>query len=344
MYNPDYHSYLDKIRNPRFQREAFEDQHGFESGTGERKPAVRRSKPSLLNIIENLLDSDREFITPRKYTPELIKEMISAYDGEIRFADEQVERVFHLLKTKGVYDDTVIIVMGDHGEILHEKKGYFGHHRHLYQGSLKIPLIMKFPGISPGRVDKPITNVDILPTLLDALGIENKMKMEGISYWPLMKNGSSIIIPEYQIFATYSGFQRQPGQKANKAVSALRKIKRVIRIRYFKIRRRIFHNRRWIMEAHFHKFAIVEGDWKLIRIKTSPNRKDVIYELYNLKDDPGENHDLSSEQKDVVKELKKTLNKYIKQKRKPIIPEQLRERTEEDKKEEIRTLKSLGYM
>ena len=52
----------------------------------------------------------------------------------------------------------------------------------------------------------------------------------------------------------------------------------------------------------------------------------------------------SSEEEEVVSELKLLLNKYIKQKRKPIIPEQLQEKSDEEKKEEIKNLKSLGYM
>ncbi|UCB45517.1 MAG: sulfatase [Spirochaetota bacterium] len=343
MYNTEYHAYLEKIRNPRFQREAFADQIDPAVST-EGLPAVRRSKPGLITFFERLMQVDKEFLTPRKYTPELVEEMISAYDGEIQFADEQVGRVLDLLAEKEIYDDTIIIVMGDHGEILFEKKKYFGHHRHLYQGSLMIPLIMKFPGIDKKRVDKPITNVDILPTLLSALDIENRMEMDGISYWSLIKKNSNIRVPEYQIFATYSGFPRQPRQEKKKANAVISKVMRTIRVFYFKIKRRVVGKRIWRMETRFHKFAIIEGDWKLIRIKTSPRRKDIEYELYNIRNDPEEKLDLSDKEEEVFKKLSTILKKHIRQKRKPIIPEQLQERTEEEKREEIRTLKSLGYM
>ncbi len=76
----------------------------------------------------------------------------------------------------------------------------------------------------------------------------------------------------------------------------------------------------------------------------SSKKKDIEYELYNISNDPGELHDLSSEEEDIVSELKLLLKKYIKQKRKPIIPEQLLEKSEDEKKEELKSLKSLGYM
>ncbi len=90
--------------------------------------------------------------------------------------------------------------------------------------------------------------------------------------------------------------------------------------------------------------TIRKGDWKLIRSRMSLKKKDIEYELYDIRNDPGELNDLYFEEGEVVSELKLLLKKYIKQKRKPIIPEQLLEKTKEERKEEIKSLKSLGYM
>ena len=345
VYNEDYPAYLEKIRNPAFRREAFADQH--EPVGGEQKKPVRK-KPGLIEFFDRIAGLDREFLTPRRFTPDLVGQMRSAYDSEILFSDEQVGRILNLLKEKGVYDKTVIVVVGDHGEILHEKKEYFGHHRHLYEGSLIVPLIMKFPGIEQKRVNEPVTTVDILPTLLDAVGLENREKMDGVSYWPLLRSGADVEVPDHRIFATHCGIQRPRPEEKKIKYPALRKgarkIKAKIMIFSFKVKRKLIWKRRWDMDMHFHKFAIVRGDWKLIRIRTSFKKRDVEYELYNLADDPEENNNLSRQEEDVVKKLGSLLKKYIGQRRKPIVPEQLLERTEEQKKQDIKTLKSLGYM
>ncbi len=352
IYNPDYQAYLNSIRNPDFEREAFAD-HPDPVNPGGNKPADRPQK-SLSRLFENLLGIESEYKLPGRYTPELVNQMIAAYDAEILFMDEQVERIFRFLIENGIYENTIIIIAGDHGEILYENKNYFGHHKYLYNGSLNIPLIMKFPDVAPKTVEETITNVDILPTLLDSLEITNKMEMDGISFFPLISENIRISTPDHRIYVTHSGKLRAPTKSGKKPVPAIArkirrnvntvKIKRKIITAVLRVYRRFYGKRRWQIDRHFTRFAVVKGDWKLIKSRMSSKKKDIEYELYNISNDPGELHDLSSEEEDIVSELKLLLKKYIKQKRKPIIPEQLLEKSEDEKKEELKSLKSLGYM
>ena len=97
---------------------------------------------------------------------------IALYDGEIRFTDLHIGRVLQALKDAGIWDNTIVIVTSDHGDGFGEhglpqsqRHGY-----HLYRNETKVPLIVHLPGVQPRVVDEPVGHIDILPTLINALG------------------------------------------------------------------------------------------------------------------------------------------------------------------------------
>ncbi|KAB2947011.1 MAG: sulfatase [Phycisphaerae bacterium] len=92
------------------------------------------------------------------------KESINLYDGEVRWTDENIGKLFAKLKEKGVWDKTIIVITGDHGEGLgqHNLTG----HGNIWHEQLHVPLMMRIPGQAPRKVATPITSPDILPTLL----------------------------------------------------------------------------------------------------------------------------------------------------------------------------------
>ncbi len=95
------------------------------------------------------------------------------YDAEIAFMDAQIKRVINKLIEAGIYDNTLIIAVGDHGEGLgdHEERT---HATFIYESTQHVPLIMRIPGVKdPGRRIKTVASqMDIMPTVLDYLGIE----------------------------------------------------------------------------------------------------------------------------------------------------------------------------
>ncbi|HPQ40193.1 MAG TPA: sulfatase-like hydrolase/transferase [bacterium] len=93
------------------------------------------------------------------------------YDGEIAYTDDWIGYVIDSLKIEGFYDNTLIIVVGDHGESL----GEYGENTHgmfIYQPTIRIPLIMHCPAVLPRgiRIPDPVCSVDLYPTLMDILG------------------------------------------------------------------------------------------------------------------------------------------------------------------------------
>jgi len=113
--------------------------------------------------------------------------LVDLYDGGIRYADDAVGSLLMELSKAGVYDDTLIIITADHGEEFHEH-GNLCHRPKLYDELIRVPLIIKCPGMDEGVViDHQVQHLDIVPTILDILGIEKPINFQGTSFKALMQ-------------------------------------------------------------------------------------------------------------------------------------------------------------
>jgi arylsulfatase A-like enzyme len=93
------------------------------------------------------------------------------YDGEVAYSDALVGRVLAALDRLGRRDDTLVVVTSDHGEGLGEH-GENAHGFFVYQSTLRVPLLLRGPGIPPGaRPSVTARSVDLLPTVLELLGV-----------------------------------------------------------------------------------------------------------------------------------------------------------------------------
>lgn len=111
------------------------------------------------------------------------------YDGEVAFCDEQVGRVVTALRETGALDNTLVIVTSDHGEALGEHgedvHGYF-----VYEATLRVPLIVRGPGVSPGgRLESVARTIDLFPTVLDLMGVNANQASSGRSLGPALRGG-----------------------------------------------------------------------------------------------------------------------------------------------------------
>jgi choline-sulfatase len=102
------------------------------------------------------------------------------YDGEIASVDAQVGRVLAALDRLELRSHTLIVIAGDHGESLGEHHEGT-HSRLLYEGAVRVPLIMACPGVlAPQRWNRSVvTTADILPTVLHLLGVEGEVGLDG---------------------------------------------------------------------------------------------------------------------------------------------------------------------
>ena len=97
------------------------------------------------------------------------------YVNEIEFADHYLGTVLHQLDTLGLTNRTLTVFTSDHGESLGEQ-GYTGHREEVYERILRVPLIVRMPGVVPAgkRLQTPAQLVDVTPTILPRLGISLK--------------------------------------------------------------------------------------------------------------------------------------------------------------------------
>jgi arylsulfatase A-like enzyme/Tfp pilus assembly protein PilF len=103
------------------------------------------------------------------------------YDGEIAFADEQVGRLLRFLKEKGIYKNTLVVLCGDHGESLGEH-GEKTHGFFIYNATMHVPLIIRLPGNAQSQVvSDPVSLVDLMPTVLETLGVQIPSQVQGHS-------------------------------------------------------------------------------------------------------------------------------------------------------------------
>ncbi len=98
-----------------------------------------------------------------------LKKVIDGYDTGIRYADHHVGIIVNTLKNKGVLDDTVIIISSDHGENFGEQ-GIYAEHSLANNATTRIPLIIRWPGITKKNVNNGLHyNLDLLPTLYELI-------------------------------------------------------------------------------------------------------------------------------------------------------------------------------
>ena len=101
------------------------------------------------------------------------------YAGGIAYIDSWIGRVVGRLRELGQYDNTLLIIVGDHGESLGEH-GERTHAYFVYQSTLRVPLVIRAPGLAAGHeVQETVNLVDIMPTALSLLGLVQPQRVEG---------------------------------------------------------------------------------------------------------------------------------------------------------------------
>ena len=156
-------------------------------------------KPFLMWV--HLYDAHHPYNPPPPY---LQKYRSRPYDGGIAFVDAQVQRIVTYLKLKGIFDRTLIVVVGDHGEGLGEH-GEKTHGFFIYDSTLHVPLIFKPPAGMAHRqpvVDEPANLADLLPTILEFTGANRPKELQGRSLVPAME-GKAAVTPVENYAETY---------------------------------------------------------------------------------------------------------------------------------------------
>ncbi|HNX22871.1 MAG TPA: sulfatase-like hydrolase/transferase [Spirochaetota bacterium] len=234
------------------------------------------------------------------------------YDGGIKAFDKAVGEVTDYLEQKDLLKNTIIIVISDHGENLYEGDLGMGHGEHFRgQYSTRIPFIISNENLVKKnlRIPAVVRQVDIAPTILDMLKIENTAKMDGVSLLPLIEGKSS----DLKLYAFgETGIWFDNNQKSGLFFQNQRIIYPDITglsTVDFNFNNQIVLNDEYrdLINLAKHRY-IYDGKYKLIYI---PLKDKVTYELYNTEEDPEETVNIIAKDKANFNRLKNELFKWF---------------------------------
>jgi arylsulfatase A-like enzyme len=220
------------------------------------------AKDTML-LIRDALASESQFgPTPalKASVEHRLEEARALYRGEVSATDSAFGHLVEALKRQGLYDNTVIVVVSDHGEQFLEH-GLMNHMNSLYQELVHIPLIIKFANQrhSGSIENSPWQQIDIAPTLLATAGVAIPSSLEGVTWRSQFSNQEK---PRPAFFSLNVGDQSERYGQG----SELRR-----------------------SDAD----GVRLGRWVLIQTQSTVARRTQPWELYDLATDPGEQHNLA---------------------------------------------------
>jgi hypothetical protein len=136
-------------------------------------------------------DPDRPGALLRTIAARDLEHAFALYEGEVAWVDEHVGRILRALEASGAASRTLVVVTSDHGEEFFEHAG-LGHRRTLYEEVVRTPLLLRLPGVLPaGKVVRgAVSGADLLPTILELLGLPAEPTAGAASFLPLIAGGT----------------------------------------------------------------------------------------------------------------------------------------------------------
>lgn len=238
-------------------------------------PQPYRSKFSSIKnpggLINSYWDEDHIYILS---SPEQLQEEIDAYDGAIAYVDDKISQFIEGLQKRGLTENTVVIILSDHGESFGEH-GLLHHHNSLYRDTVHVPLIFWGPGYFPSglRISQPVSIASIPSTLIN-----------------LIKDGEQKVFPEPALASLW--------EKTTVNTEWPLLIAEVTQAD-------------WVPDQHLPKYgdmeSIITSEWHYIEHETLGE------ELYDWVDDPAELNNLANQDgmDDVVTQFRNYLDKLI---------------------------------
>lgn len=118
------------------------------------------------------------------------------YNGEVAYVDFVLGKLLNYMKEKNLFDNTLVVFTGDHGESLGQH-GEMTHGFFAYNTTIWIPLVISIPGVRKAQVEQYVSHIDIFPTVCDILDIEKPSFLQGVSLLPAIKGKKLPKMPIY---------------------------------------------------------------------------------------------------------------------------------------------------
>jgi arylsulfatase A-like enzyme len=220
-------------------------------------------------------DSLRKGVHPERF----LRQAVERYDAEIAYNDSSLEQLAGKLKDLGILDNTLVIVLSDHGEEFWDH-GWTGHGHSLYQELTRVPWLMWSPKLltSPKRIGEPAQLMDLVPTLLDLLKIQPSGIVQGQSLVPLLRGEK---------------FERKPPVMTSRLAHPNAK------------------PGGFVPENGTNAFALITREWKLIWRDHAQRAGLPEIELYDRRTDRAETRDVAAQHPKVVQRLRAEMDQWI---------------------------------
>ncbi len=249
-------------------------------------------------------DYDGEIVNPTyarwQDDPDLTAELVSkghaTYCGEVTMVDTWIGYLLAKIENMGLSENTGIIFTSDHGMYFGEHGGMFGkmHQRApspeaagtawgyspLYEELVRLPLLVRVPGIQPGHYGGLTSVVDLMPTVLDVLGVEQPGFVEGESLVPQMREPT---LPGRESVVSTVPFAN-PGDRVRSVDDVSREL------------------------IDWPVTTVTTQEWSLLH-SVEPGRS----ELFRLTDDPSQKHDVIDRHTEIARELHGILIEFMRQ-------------------------------
>ncbi len=246
------------------------------------------------------------FVPPYMQNTDRIREDLADFQAEIKFFDECVGEILKTLEHSSIAAETLVIMTSDHGI------PYPGAKCTVRKAGMEVPFIIYQPGtvFEGGKVFNDLmSNIDVLPTLLDFLGVEIPENVQGLSFRSLIE-GQTQKGPRQQVFGQYTSDMKRDN------LSRCILTERYHLIRYFDQGRSVAYP----VDVDTKEFA---GHRQRCRTRGGARP---FWQLFDLKDDPYELHDIGTEpaNKQIVIDLSRRLLAWMKQVDDPLLEGPLR--------------------
>lgn len=244
------------------------------------------------------------------YSESQMASVLALYDATVSHCDRLTGLILDALERRGELDKTLVMVTADHGDLHGEHDIYFNHAANLYEPTVRVPLIVRLPRSQHAglRIADVTRNIDLLPSLAESAGVTVPDTVDGQSLWPVIDG----IAPPRDAFAESGVFRSS--------------------------RVGLTHYRQYLPGTEGKWRMLRRGPYKLIAIPGEGTGRGFAYELYDLRADPAETHNLSESLPKVRVELAESLARWFQgYQRLKVSPQELNPQDVED-------LKSLGYI
>lgn len=235
------------------------------------------------------------------------RHLAGLYDGAINYVDhELIGSLIKSLEKSGLLDSTLIVFTSDHGEEFLEHGRL--EHNGIYREVASVPLILRLPGLLPAgrRIKQLVRTIDIMPTILELLGIPSLTTIQGVNLLPAIREDRDLNLTAAADFNDY----------APPVIESIRE----------------------------GEWFLLMDQRQSISEKSGPKTAPPFFSLFNTEEDPGEMNDLSDDLPEVVAHLRKKLKKQRIENSKKHAEEAADQRPAKMDIKNLDRLKALGYL